>query len=216
VTLANLGAAHLESARAAGADGGRGTDGGGGVDAGGYGGGDREHLNAAMDLLNQALVIHREIGDERNEADTVRLLAVVNRELGDDARALELAGRALRKASVSGDLLHESSAHSTLATLLARGGDVQRALAEHERALQLAHTANAARETAEALIDLAETHMRFGQLDDAALAAADAQVVAARANSVVLARRARRVRSRVSDTVGRTRPISPVPAAPQL
>ena len=184
VTLANLGAARLEQAREAGA------------------GAGRTLLDEALNLLNQAWELHRGIGDRRNEAATVRLLAEVHRDIGDDVRALDLAREALRVAGESGDLLLESSAHSTLAALLARGGERERAFAEHGRALELARRADAVRETAEALMDLADTHVLFGQSDDAVLAAGDAQAAAARANSVVLRRRADRVRARVTTGAG--------------
>lgn len=184
VTLANLGAARLEQAREAGA------------------GAGRTLLDEALNLLNQAWELHRGIGDRRNEAATVRLLAEVHRDNGDDVRALDLAREALRVAGESGDLLLESSAHSTLAALLARGGERERAFAEHGRALDLARRADAVRETAEALMDLADTHVLFGQSDDAVLAAGDAQAAAARANSVVLRRRADRVRARVTTGAG--------------
>ena len=180
VTLANLGAGHLELARERGP------------------GPDREQLEEARNLLTQALDLHRKIGDRRNEADTVRLLAEVHRELGDDADGLDLARRALSMAVESGDLMHECSAHSTLATMLARTGEPERAFEEHERALEIARTADAVRKTAEALLDLAETHALLGQTDDAALAAGDAQAVAARANSAPLRRRAERVHAQVT------------------
>ena len=176
VTLANLGAARLEQAREAGP------------------GADRVRLDEALDLLGRARELHRGIGDRRNEAATVRLLAEVYRELGEDVRALDLAREALSMAVESEDVLQESSAHSTLATLLARTGQPERALAEHARALEIARSVDAARETAEALMDLADTHALLGQPEDALLAAGDARAAAARANSVVLRRRTERVR----------------------
>lgn len=184
VTLANLGAAHLEAAREAAPD------------------VRREHLLDALRLLNQARDAHREAGDGRNEGDTVRMLATVYRELGEVARALELAREALHLGIASGDLLYEASARSTLATLLARTGPPRRALEEHEHACRIAHSADAARFTAAALIDLAETHLLLGQLEEASLAAADAQALAVRARYVPLARRAGYVRSRVAGRVG--------------
>jgi len=179
VTLANLAAARIEQAREA--DDARGT-----------------LLEEALHLIDLARELHRGIGDRRNDAMTVRLQAEVHRELGDDVRALDLAREALRMAVDSGDLLSESSAHSTLATLLARTREPGRAFAEHERALDIARAVDAARETAEALMDLAETHASLGQPDDAMLVAGDAQAMAARANSVVLRRRTDRVRARLS------------------
>jgi hypothetical protein len=98
----------------------------------------------------------------------------------------------------AGDLLYESSAHSTLATLLARTGDTSRAFAEHERALAIARAKNALRETAEALMDMAETHELLGQHDEAALAVGDAHAITARADLVSLRRRSDRLRARVS------------------
>ena len=180
VTLANLGSAHIELARDA----------------------DRElrrtQLDQALGLINQSWELHRRIGDRRNEAEAMRLLALVHRELGDDARALDLAHAALRMVADAGDLLYESSAHSTLATLLARTGETSRAFEEHERALAIARSANAPRETAEALMDLAETHALLAQYDEAALAVGDAQAVTARADLVALRRRADRLRERLT------------------
>ena len=180
VTLANLAAARIEQAREAEPEA-RGA-----------------LLDEALHLIDLARQLHRGIGDRRNDAMTVRLQAEVHRELGDDVRALDLAREALRTAVESGDLLSESSARSTLATLLTRTGEPERAFAEHERALDIARSVDAARETAEALMDLAETHASLGQPDDAMLVAADAQAMAARANSVVLRRRTDRVRARLS------------------
>lgn len=142
--------------------------------------------------------MHRRTGDRRNEAEAMRLLAVVQRELGDDNRALDLAHAALRTVTDAGDLLYKSSAHSTLATLLARTGQTPRAFEEHERALAIARTANALRETAEALMDLAETHALVGQYDEAALAVGDAQAITARADLVSLRRRSESLRSRLA------------------
>ncbi|MBR7828431.1 helix-turn-helix domain-containing protein [Actinospica sp. MGRD01-02] len=182
VTLANLGSAHIELARDA----------------------DRElrrtQLDQALGLINQSWELHRRIGDRRNEAEAMRLLALVHRELGDDARALDLAHAALRMVAEAGDLLYESSAHSTLATLLARTGETSRAFEEHERALAIARSANAPRETAEALMDMAETHALLAQYDEAVLAAGDAQAVTARADLVALRRRADRLRERLTGT----------------
>lgn len=180
VTLANLGSAYIELARDC----------------------DdklrRTRLDQALALINQSWEMHRRTGDRRNEAEAMRLLAVVQRELGDDNRALDLAHAALRTVTDAGDLLYKSSAHSTLATLLARTGQTPRAFEEHERALAIARTANALRETAEALMDLAETHALVGQYDEAALAVGDAQAITARADLVSLRRRSESLRSRLA------------------
>ncbi|HET9169899.1 MAG TPA: tetratricopeptide repeat protein, partial [Actinospica sp.] len=190
VTLANLGSAHIELART----GPRALR--------------RTRLDQALGLVNQSWELHRRTGDRRNEAEAMRLLAVVHRELGDDPRALDLAHAALRMVTDAGDLLYESSAHSTLATLLARTGETPRAFAEHERALTIARTANAPRETAEALLDLAETHELVGRRDEAALAAGDARTITARAGLVSLLRRAEHLKGRLTAA-----PEPPLPAA---
>lgn len=190
VTLSNLGSAHIELAR------------------------DADHelrrtrLDQALGLINQSWELHRQTGDRRNEAEAMRLLAIVHRELGDDARALDLAHAALRMVADAGDLLYESSAHSTLATLLARTGDTSRAFEEHERALSIARSANALRETVEALLDMAETHELLGQYDEAALAVGDAQAITTQAALVTLRRRSDRLRARV--TAATSRPFLPL------
>jgi DNA-binding SARP family transcriptional activator/tetratricopeptide (TPR) repeat protein len=179
-TLSNLGAARLELAREQGPEPGR------------------AQLEEAKGLIERARTLDRAIGDRRNESGTTRLLAEVHREIGDHAHALDLARSAVNLAVETRDVRLESAARSTLATLLARTGRPQQALVEHERAQQIARSANAAKQTARALVDLADTYALLGQFEHAALAASDACAMAVRANSAALRRSAERVRARVA------------------
>jgi DNA-binding SARP family transcriptional activator/transcriptional regulator with XRE-family HTH domain/tetratricopeptide (TPR) repeat protein len=161
----------------------------------------RDQLLRALEALEQAQVLHQAIGDRRNEANTLRLLAEAHRDLGDDKRALDHARTSLAIAVEAGDLPYQSSARSVLGTLLARAGDVDHAMDQHRQALDLAQRVDAARETCEALLDLADTYATLGRADDASMALVDAHAVAVRAGSALLRRRSERAQERISGGV---------------
>lgn len=193
MTLANIGAARLELARGSAAP----PDPSG--SAGPLDEAERtEQLGQVLVALEQARELHRTVGDRRNEANTLRVLAEAHRELGDVARALELARESLTIAVEAGDLPYQSSARSVLATLLSRVGDVEHAMDEHKQALALAQQVGASRETCEALLDLADTYTTLGRADDATIALGDAHAVAVRAGSAALRRRSERAQHRIT------------------
>jgi DNA-binding SARP family transcriptional activator/tetratricopeptide (TPR) repeat protein/DNA-binding XRE family transcriptional regulator len=196
MTLANIGAARLELARRLGPSPSSPKPAGDLADKPW-----RNELSRALEALEQAQVLHQAIGDRRNEANTLRLLAEAHRDLGDDERALDHAHTSLAIAVEAGDLPYQSSARSVLGTLLARAGDVNHAMDQHQQALDLAQQVGAARETCEALLDLADTYATLGRADDASMALTDAHAVAVRAGSALLRRRSERAQERISGGV---------------
>jgi tetratricopeptide (TPR) repeat protein len=182
VTLANLGAAHLQLARL------------------GPGNRDDDPAGEAMRLLEEALTLHRKVRDRRNEAATVRLIAEAHRDRGDQRRALDLVREALRLAAETGDPRGEVQARSTLATVLVRSGDTESGLDEHRRTLHLARDLGNLQTEAAILLELAGTHLQLGQPEDAMLAVRDVESLVALTSVPMLERQIRWVRRRIADT----------------
>jgi tetratricopeptide (TPR) repeat protein len=198
VSLANLGAAHLdrdalleatepEDVRAA-------------------------RLATAEALLTAALAMHRHIGDRRNEADTLTRLAQAHRDAGDLPTALDLARAATDAAASSGDLRFEATAAGMLATVSARLGDVRSALKDMGRAIALADPIDHPTLAARIHLLCADTCLALGRFEDAALYAEDARRVARLVASPVLDRQCvvwtNRIRQARRDTVAGTPAVS--------
>jgi tetratricopeptide (TPR) repeat protein len=166
VTLANLGAAYVERSRGQTDDADR-----------------RSGLEHAKLLLDQALTVHRSIGDRRNEAETLRVLAEVYRDLDEQRPALSLAVAALGTARETADTRTEIGALSTLATVQVRLGNTDAGLDYHNRALRLADEKDQQHMRAQALLDQADSFVRLGQPEAAFFAAQDALVIAQRTGS---------------------------------
>src|SRR6185369_15914970 len=77
-------------------------------------------VEAAAAYLVEALVVHHDVGDHRNESDSLRVLAIVRCDQHRLPEARDLAERAVRRAEQSGDLRYTASARSTLASILLR------------------------------------------------------------------------------------------------
>ncbi|MGH6657984.1 MAG: BTAD domain-containing putative transcriptional regulator [Actinocrinis sp.] len=175
VTLANLATAHLEQAD-------RLSNGGAHADPHAA----ARHQAEARRLLDQALELHRGIGDVRNEGETLRRLAEAARDAGEHADALDHALRAVRIARDTGDVRFEASARSALATIRARLGESGPALEEHAEATRLAAELGDPRIQALILIDLAGSRVRLGQAADAAAPLCDALALARQIGSRLL------------------------------
>lgn len=176
VTLANLAVAHLERRHDE-------TD-----------GQSRDRaLSEARGLLDAALVLHRAAGDERNEGDTLRVLAEVERDAGDLRGAAEHARRALSLARACEDVRFQAGALSVLGTIHVGLGDGIAGLALHREASALAQTIGDPRLRASVHLDLAASHVRLGQPQDAYIEVQDALAIGRRIGSRLLERKARRV-----------------------
>ena len=150
-------------------------------------------LERAMRYLAEALDLHRQIGDRRNEADTLRVLAAARRDAGQPDSALDAAEAALLLARETNDRRFEVSASSTLATIHARLGHHDRAYGQHQSALALAREIGDRQLEAQALIDLADSGARLGGRDQALTHAHDALDIARRIEAPLLERQARAV-----------------------
>ena len=193
VTIANLAVAHLERARHREHDRAR-ESGSGATEA--------AELDARVEplrLLHEALELHQAADDRRNEGDTVRILAEAHRDLGDYALALELSEQALAIADRAGDLRFAAAARNTRATVRTRLGDAQAAFDDHAEALRTAAELDDDRLRTQVLLDLAESHARLGQPDDALLRLHDVLALAHRSGSRLLERQARRVQDLVHE-----------------
>ncbi|GIH15248.1 BTAD domain-containing putative transcriptional regulator [Rugosimonospora africana] len=197
VTLANLGVAHGEVARAA------------------AGTGERVgHLRHAAGYLTRALDLHRAIGDRRNEADTLRILAATRRDAGEHAEALPLAERALRLAQETGDARFEAIAWSTIGTVRARLGAAEDALNCHDRALGAAREIGDRQLEAQTLVDLAGTLALLGRPERAARRAREALDIAAGIGSRPLERQARASLDAIAGSADSTDPATAARADP--
>ncbi|MFC0435972.1 BTAD domain-containing putative transcriptional regulator [Kutzneria buriramensis] len=179
VTLANLGAAHAERARTV---------------------GDPAGLRRAKALLDEALTVHRDIGDRRNEAETLRLLAEVHRDLGDLPLARTLAVAALTLARETGDSRTEIGSLSSLGTIEVRVGYTVAGLGHHDQALRLAIAKNEQNLHAQALLDQTDSHIQLGRAESAFFTAHDAIAIGHRTGTWLFAQRARRLLALIPPT----------------
>jgi DNA-binding SARP family transcriptional activator/transcriptional regulator with XRE-family HTH domain/tetratricopeptide (TPR) repeat protein len=183
VTLANLAAAHLERSRESALSARE----------------RRGRIERVTALVAEALEVHRAVGDARNEADTLRLLAEARRDLGDLDQAGEQAAAALKLARAAGDLRFEINALNVLAGVEVRRGRPQAGLAHHARAGELAGEIGDPRLIAEARLALAETCTRLGRDEEAALHVEDARELARQIRSIPLARQCERAAAALRD-----------------
>jgi DNA-binding SARP family transcriptional activator/DNA-binding XRE family transcriptional regulator len=150
-------------------------------------------LAEAARLLDTALELHRRIGDGRNEAETLGVLAEVHRDLGALPRALELARDGVRAAEDSQDTRARMRTLSALSSVSVRLGSVESGLAGHERAVELAQQTQERQLLATTLLDLADSHVRADQPEVAFLDVCDALAMARPAGFWLVERRARRI-----------------------
>ncbi|WP_194909310.1 BTAD domain-containing putative transcriptional regulator [Catenulispora rubra] len=174
VSLANLGAAHLD--RGALLDAAEPDD----VRA--------ARLATAEAFLTAALTMHRQIGDHRNEADTLTRLAQASRERDDLRAALELAQAAIDTARSAGDLRFEAAAEGTAATVSSRLRDDRSALEHIARANALVDSIDHPPLAARIYLLGADTCLSLGRWEDASLYVEDAQRVARLVTSPMLER----------------------------
>jgi tetratricopeptide (TPR) repeat protein len=124
----------------------------------------------AQRLLIEALRLQREVGDRASEAETLRLLAAVHADAGS-AEAVELAGMAVALARETGERRVEADALTVLGRALAGSAGARPA---YEQALLVSRETGAHYSEAEALLGLAATDRRLGDLDRARSAATGA------------------------------------------
>lgn len=204
MTLANLGVVHWELGRPR-----RSLDtldlprpGGGSAEPAGR----ESRLRRAIGYLDEALALHRSIGDRRNEVDTLRVLAAAHRDAGQHDTALNLAEAALALARATEERRFEVPALSTLATVHARLGHRDRAYEHHQRALALARDIGDRQQEGQVLVDLADSAACLGERDQALVHAHDALAVAREIEARLLERQARDVFAAVCRH--RTRPVA--------
>ncbi len=150
-------------------------------------------LRAAIDYLVEALALHRQVGDRRNEADTLRILACVHRDRGDYHTALAFATDALDAARAAEDLNSECAALGALGTVRSRLACEHEAVAVLEQALKLAHAIDDRQQLAVVLLDCADGHGWLGQADVSRAFAQQAERIALDAGATRLRARAQRL-----------------------
>jgi DNA-binding SARP family transcriptional activator/tetratricopeptide (TPR) repeat protein len=192
VTLSNLGVAYLEAGRAAGADGAAARD---AEEPAGM-------LARARACFDEALALHRELGDRQSEAYTLCSLAGAQADSGSHAEALRLAQEGVAMAVEAGNVRVTAVAHNALATVHTRLGRARPALRLHRNALTIARETGDRHLQAQILVDLAGTSLALGRHADAFSQASEARAIAER----VGARRLERMALAVLDAV---RPAAP-------
>ena len=172
VSLSNLGAAYIDQGRDA-SQGERG----------------RAALSKAITYLNDGLLLHRQIGDRRNEGETHRALAEAHRDAGDLDASHAHATEALRLAQETGDRRFEASALCMLGTVHARLGKDSDALACRAQGLEAVAQLADPRLEADANLAAADTSLVLGLRQDALLHLDNARVLARQIGSGQLERR---------------------------
>lgn len=139
-------------------------------------GGDGGYAEASR-LLEEALVLHRELGAPRGIAETLGLLANIRIQRGD----FEGARVRLEEASVQSreafDLVLEAKALMSLGAIAYFGGDYERALEVWKDGLRAAEIAGERELIGAFLNNLGETRLARGELEHAAAALLEAREV---------------------------------------
>ena len=184
VSLANLGVAHIECDLAAREP----HPPGRGYHAGGVAPPGQRDAH-----LTEALRLHREIGDRRNEADTLRVLAGAYRDAGRLAEALELAQEALALARATADRRFETIALNALGTVHIGLGHGPLALDHHRQALAYAAEVGDQGLHAQVLTDLAHTCLQLGEHERAQEYAEEALALSRQVGSKLIEHKVLRV-----------------------
>jgi len=124
-------------------------------------------LDAAVPLLEEALVLLRELGRSGREASVLSELGWIAFLLGQYDRAAELSEEALSVARAAGDVRATSSALSVLADVFAAREDHKRALELQEEALALRRTLGDPLLVTDSTYHLGVASFRSGDLDRA-------------------------------------------------
>ncbi|MGG6242687.1 tetratricopeptide repeat protein [Nodosilinea sp. AN01ver1] len=92
---------------------------------------------AALELLNQAIVLWRKVGDRRGEAISLSDLGLVYRNLSRYAEALEAYHQALDIQREIGDRYNEATALNNMGSIYYRLGDYPKALELYQESLNI-------------------------------------------------------------------------------
>lgn len=127
----------------------------------------RGHRGEARRLLADAERRLQRIRDPTDLATTLNLLAMVQMNDGDYARAIATAERALRHAEEAGWLYMQAGMHSNLGHLYRSRGLAQRSRRSLERSLEISKSAGLPIRRLLALSNLAALEMEAGRIDAA-------------------------------------------------
>jgi tetratricopeptide (TPR) repeat protein len=129
-----------------------------------YGSGD---VPAARSIAEQALELHRRLGDPWGAAQDLNVLCVAAIEEGDLERAQQLAEESLALYRQAGDEHNTIAATRTLAFTYASRGDLERARTLHESNLLQAQALGFKETEAQTLGSLAMIALEQGRVEDA-------------------------------------------------
>lgn len=101
---------------------------------------DPNQLIQALETLQQALAINREVGNSSNQIVSLGLLGWGHNRLGDNAQALKFLNEALTKSREKGYRLWEGQALVLMSIVYSSQGDTKQALAPAQQALSISET----------------------------------------------------------------------------
>jgi len=120
----------------------------------------------SVPILEQALLISREIHDRRGEGIVLDALGSAYSSLGLPDRALEQMQLGVAIKRELGDRIGEATAWANIACIHKRSGDARRAIELYEEWLPVIRTAGDFKSIALAAINLGESYLHVGRVDD--------------------------------------------------
>jgi CHAT domain-containing protein/Tfp pilus assembly protein PilF len=126
--------------------------------------GDRQ---GALDKLNQALLLYRQIGARTEEAVILNSIGVVHRSVGQLQQALEYFNQALLILQQVGDRVGEASTLDGIGSVYAKLGQPQQALEYFEQSLPISQEVGDRAGEATTLNNIGFVHVSIGQLQQA-------------------------------------------------
>lgn len=124
----------------------------------------KESMIVAIAKFEEALPLWLEIGDLRQEVETLNRLGAVYRVLGETGKAVSIYERALSLALDSGDRRGEAVARNNLALAHQSLGDPQKALQLFREALAIWEELKDPKEMGITLFNLGNLHLRNGEI----------------------------------------------------
>ena len=121
----------------------------------------------ALRIYQQALLIHREVGDRVGEIATLINMATVHHDMGELSKALHLYQQVLPVCRESGDRPGEAQALNNMATLYRALDQPGEALDLYQQALPIHREISNPQGEAGTLVNMGAVYYIFNQLDDA-------------------------------------------------
>ena len=126
-----------------------------------------ESLRGAIDKLEEALLIYRELGDREAEADTLSWIGIIYNDLGEKQEALSYFEGALPLTRQAGNVLGEARTFQWIGVVYNDLGEKQQALSYFKRALPLTRQSGDIVQEARTLYNIGLVYSSLGDKQEA-------------------------------------------------